>query len=73
MLFWGGATGESLNPIHAWEGASPACRDRRTKRWSHMRGASSGKDERPQHVERHGPLGSTFRWAAPPHPHANPA
>src|ERR1035437_1906377 len=39
MLYFCGAAGESLDRSKLWETAAPACRDQRTRRWSHTRGA----------------------------------
>jgi hypothetical protein len=53
-----GAAGESLDHSERRETADPACRDRRTRRWSHA-GA------RPANLRLHlDPASSTFRSAA---------
>src|ERR1035441_10897744 len=52
-----GATGESLDRSRSWEGADATCRDQRTRRWSHARGARNEKLESLQDNEHCEPLG----------------
>ena len=63
MLFFCGATGESLDRSKHGETADPACRDQRTRRWSHTRGARVKSTKAHRTLNTASRSAQLIRWA----------